>query len=510
MNVSKSKFLTTCAATVLLAVALSACGGGDGPVTDGDDMMPGDGMMPEPQPEPDPQALANAVDLVANEDREDDDGEPIGGQMWRWRDIGIGKNIAITMTHREGEYVNAVVWHDTHDNLQHDVSLFDVHPVREANPSAQFGRYVSTGEEPRELVGVTSSARSVSDHGLGSEWQVTELSNDYDGGGTLTIYVATDVQPSDNSMNPFQGSVGADRNITLAGAPALAADRDFIVARILDGENIDGSLGGVEGTFSCANAEGCVFIVDRRQGDYYNASTGVTFTSSGGTTQQVDARINPTVPAADYLAFGHWLHVPEDVTDMDAYDFGVYASGGDPFETTNLAGLTGTATYEGDAVGMYYVDGLSSSPDVGAFTADVALTADFGDGSATGFIDGEVNNFMFEGDVASSLPATVTLASRTWPYLPDRFGVPQGSTNIFDTSWRNADYLRPGGHIGGVTEADVDGEDWGGQWHGVFYGNGASPTDHPTSVAGVFGTSMMNDYNRSGNGLTGSFGAHRQ
>ena len=93
MNVSKSKFLTTCAATVLLAVALSACGGGgDGPVTDGDDMMPGDGdgdgMIHEPEPEPDPEALANAVDLVANDSRKDANEEYIGGQMWRWRDIG--------------------------------------------------------------------------------------------------------------------------------------------------------------------------------------------------------------------------------------------------------------------------------------------------------------------------------------------------------------------------------------------------------------------------------------
>ena len=50
MTTSKSKFLTACAASVLLAVALSACGGGggSGPATDGDDMMPGDGdaMMP--------------------------------------------------------------------------------------------------------------------------------------------------------------------------------------------------------------------------------------------------------------------------------------------------------------------------------------------------------------------------------------------------------------------------------------------------------------------------------
>ena len=117
-------------------------------------------------------------------------------------------------------------------------------------------------------------------------------------------------------------------------------------------------------------------------------NSGITFTPDGGAAQDVAPRTLDTVSAADYLAFGHWLYVPDDVTDVGDYDFGVYGSGGDPFDAASLAGLTGTATYEGAAVGMYYLNGLSGSPDVGSFTAEVALTADFGDGSATGFIDG--------------------------------------------------------------------------------------------------------------------------
>ena len=203
--------------------------------------------------------------------------------------------------------------------------------------------------------------------------------------------------------------------------------------------------------------------------------------------------------------------MPEDVTDADAYDFGVFASGGDPFDASNLAALTGTATYEGAALGRYYVNGLSAQSGSESFTADVTLTANFGNSSETGFISGDVNNFMFEGDVASSLPATVTLASRTRTITCPRALVfrrvrPTSSARPGETT----SSLWPGGHIGGVTEAIVAGVDWYGQWHGVFYGNGASPTDHPTSVGGVFGTSMGNDNNQSDSGLTGSFGAHRQ
>ena len=68
----------------------------------------------------------------------------------------------------------------------------------------------------------------------------------------------------------------------------------------------------------------------------------------------------------------------------------------------------------------------------------------------------------------------------------------------------------PRGHIEGNTAASVAGEDWDGQWHGAFYGNGASPTDHPTGVAGIFGVSSPGGDDHSDSGLTGSFGAHRQ
>jgi len=357
---------------------------------------------------------------------------------------------------------------------------------------------------------VTSSARSVSDHSLGSDWQVTELTSAYDGGGNLTILVATDVQQGDMSMDPFNITDRADYSIELPTAPARPVNRDTLIAYIPDGESIEGSLDAVAGTFSCANADnGCVFVSNYRQMDFYSIYPDVTFTSRAGVTQDVEPRVFPKVPPADYLAFGYWLHVPEDIMDSDAYDFGVYASGGDAFNVANLRALTGTAIYNGDAVGMYYLNSLSSNPSVGSFDADVQLTADFGSASETGFISGMIDNFQYEGDVASSLPAMVNLTSRPYSSYFGRFDVPQDSTNIFDTVYRNRSTF-PGGKTSGVTEASVDGVDWNGVWHGAFYGNGGSPTDHPTSVAGVFSTTIFNDNSQSDSGLTGSFGAHRQ
>ena len=479
---------------------------------DADDMMPSDVPLAG--------ALADAIDLVANDARQNSNGEHIGASWWRSHNIGAQAAI-VSGRHQNGRWVNAIISHDDDDQLQNNIAVIPAFPLQEANPWARAGRYINTQEAPEELEGVTRSISAIpqSDHGLGSAWQVTELEADYDDGGTLSIYVATDAQPSDESIDPFSNETEVDHSIELTGAPTLAADEDFITAWINDGESIDGLLDGVAGTFTCANAVGCSFTDARSPGGYQNGSPGVTFTPEGGTAQTVPASEIPTVPNADYLAFGHWLYVPDDVTNWVEYDFGTFASGGDPFEVSNLAGLTGTAAYAGDAVGMYYVDGLTDNPTVGSFTANVTLDADFGDGTETGSITGEVSEFEFEDDVASSLPASVMLTSDFYSYLSDGFGrnhtldeygVVRGESNIFDTGW-DTDDPWPGGHVAGETQADVNGEYWNGQWHGAFYGNGASATDHPTGVAGHFNTTLSDNSNaRSDAGLTGSFGAHRQ
>lgn len=470
-------------------------------------------MMPSDVPSA--GALANVIDLVANDNRQDAFGNYVGG--WRWRSHEIGaQQAAVSGTYRGGQYVSAIVSHDDDGQLQHNVAVFQQNALQASDPWIGVGRYISTYEAPEALEGVTNSVRSIADHGLGLEWQATELTADYENGGTLSIYVATDVQPSDGSQDPYQLGTEIDYNIELPGAPALPADQDFIAVWLSDGGTIEGTLNGNAGTFSCANIDGCTFSDDHTPGNYIVDDPGVSFTPDGGTAQSVTPRIPGTVPNADYLAIGHWLYVPEDVTDSVNYEFGVYASGGDPFEVTYLAPLAGTATYLGDALGMYYVDGLSDDPTVGSFTADVELTADFGDNSETGFISGEVRNFEFEHDVASSLPATLNLSSDPYSYLSTNFGVPEDSTNIFDTAWSGENAPYPGGFIAAEATASADGQNWYGEWHAAFYGNGLATADippsyveHPTSVAGTFNVSTFDDYKRVDRGLAGSFGAHR-
>ena len=432
MITSRKNASLVMASTLALVLSLAACGGGGGPATD-------------PEPEPEPQALANAVDLVANDYRMDSNGDSVGASWWRAHNIGAQAAI-LSGRHQSGRWVNAIISHDDDDQLHHNIAVVPPGPLQEANPRVEGGRYINTQEDAGELEGVTRSTRAIqqAEHGLGPAWQVADLEADYDDAGILNIYVATDAKPGDGSIDPFSSVTDVDHSIELQGVPALPADEDWVTVSIGDGESIDGSLDGVAGTFSCANADGCGFTDTRRPGGY-QAGPGVTFTPEGGTAQPAPFGETPTVPNADYLAFGLWLYVPEDVTDSANYEVGTFAGGGDPFEITHLAGLTGTATYVGDALGAYYVDGLTDDPTVGFFTADVTLDADFGDGTATGSISGEVTNFVFEDDVASSLPATVMLTSNFYEYLSDGFGhnyvadentVVRGESNIFNTQWR--------------------------------------------------------------------------
>ena len=263
------------------------------------DRQDADGTMPTAVPSQ--EALANVIDLVANDSRQDSSRNYISG--WWWRSHGIGaQQAAITGTYRGGQWANAIVSHDDNGQLQHNVAVLQINPLQQADPQVQIGRYINTYNAPEELEGVTNSTRSISDHGLGWEWQVTELSADYDNdGGSLSIYVATDIQPSDGSQDPFELAAEIDYNIELPGVPALPADQDVQFVGIGDGDTIEGSLDDVPGTFSCANAEGCTFVDDHRPGDYYASSPGVTFTPDGGTAEPVTPSWSGTVPNADYL-----------------------------------------------------------------------------------------------------------------------------------------------------------------------------------------------------------------
>ena len=199
------------------------------------------------------------------------------------------------------------------------------------------------------------------------------------------------------------------------------------------------------------------------------------FVSTSGTT-------TVTTLDTDYLSGGVWLLVPDDATSAADYVFGAFADGSDPFTQSNLTGVQGTATYEGEATGVYSAE-IAGSTGIGYFDSDVALTADFGDGNDLGTISGLMTNFEVDGEATDGR-------------------LDLGTANIGS---QNSGFFK-GSVTGSVTGTDADVErSYTGQWGGQFFGN--EETDgKPGSVAGTFGGNSSDD---SVN-FVGAFGAHKE
>ena len=178
----------------------------------------------------------------------------------------------------------------------------------------------------------------------------------------------------------------------------------------------------------------------------------------------------------DYLAGGIWVFAPDTATSLADYEFGAFVDGNDPFTTANVMPLTGTATYNGQATGVY------STTEEGRnyfFDALATLTANFGDGNALGTISGRIHDATVDGQSIGVPEVTLGTASL-------------GSTNS-------------GFFTGNISYTDLDNTAFTGKWGGQFYGNGASD-GKPGSVAGTFGAATT-DKSES---FLGVFGAYKQ
>ena len=114
------------------------------------------------------------------------------------------------------------------------------------------------------------------------------------------------------------------------------------------------------------------------------------FTVTGGTWQVLpDPGAMIMVPDQDYMVFGAWLTVPDDAVNGE-HRIGVFHDGMRDYttDTDNVTRLTGKATYEGGAAGVYRDRAYS-----GMFTARAVLNADFGTADAAGMLSGRIDNF---------------------------------------------------------------------------------------------------------------------
>lgn len=230
-------------------------------------------------------------------------------------------------------------------------------------------------------------------------------------------------------------------------------------------ETLEGTLNGVTGTFSCSSGCGVGFRTVGPGQQEVTDVQGLRFAPES-TTQRV------TDP--DYLNLGVWVYVPNGTAEPTEWEYGVFADGSDPFNDTNMRGVTGSATYRGAATGVA-VD--ATEPEELYWSADATLVAEFGTSSELGTISGNVRNFVT--DESSPLPNAPSVMLDSAPI---------GSLNN-------------GYFTGNVSFA---GHNNVGKWGGRFFGND-EPDGKPGSVAGTFGLT-----DGDGVSLLGAFGADKQ
>ncbi|MEG9861583.1 MAG: hypothetical protein V6Z81_03655 [Parvularculales bacterium] len=178
-----------------------------------------------------------------------------------------------------------------------------------------------------------------------------------------------------------------------------------------------------------------------------------------------------------YIAWGIWAEVP----DAGTATYGAFAdsTSGLVYNQDNLPSVTGTATYNGHAVGAALVPGQSTNP----FVADVRIVADFKVASNTDFgnVEGTVDNFRFQRGAAPVTSVDLEMVNiRT---SGGNSGYSQGTTSAMTT---------------GATPVALTGE-----WTSRFYGTEGGSTQ-PASIGGTFGVQAANNL-----ALLGAFAADR-
>jgi multidrug resistance efflux pump len=273
--------------------------------------------------------------------------------------------------------------------------------------------------------------------------------------------------------------------------------------------SFSGRVHGVQGRFQCAGDDCMITVTNSYNDDVPGSSTTdenrlatVRITTNTGTalyfkpnsaTATVSLCEDGTQCTAgddgQYMTFGWWRDEPESA--LADYKFGVFAgvTGGAP-----TTGLTGTAEYDGRAVGMYVEQGALGSTGVttrqGEFTADVRLDVNFEDPDGAGSeevgITGRIDGFKTAPTGGSSAPTTTD----TWVVELTNAGTVTASDANGTASIA----------IPGTTTTT-------GAWSHDFVNHHANPaaSAKPPAVTGTFNAEIVNLLH-----LMGAFGAELQ
>ncbi|MYG46106.1 MAG: hypothetical protein F4157_01740 [Synechococcus sp. SB0675_bin_6] len=251
----------------------------------------------------------------------------------------------------------------------------------------------------------------------------------------------------------------------LPNAPSTGQTfRDVVIN---NGSNVDGTFVGVPGNFECGGSGNCSIRRDQ-SGVITFVGGDLTFTPripSDQTISNIAVRFETILPDNDYLLFGYWATSVVGRNGVETHSIETYSEAigyGNLPNSNDTSALRGSATYDGNAAGIYVLK--TGTPNTssyvvsnGEFLADVELKAQFGnnDGSVadahqylvSGTIDGFESTTMPNHDLSNwSLALTADIGSgrsaTTGVLTPSNFNVVGGeigsgqkTTNAFSGTW---------------------------------------------------------------------------
>ena len=311
---------------------------------------------------------------------------------------------------------------------------------------------------------------------------------DADGDGTanndFTALTVPEIATGDAGADQRKLVMSSSFTSTVA-AVLTFSDDDTATTAIDEAAEVRGTYNGAMGTYRCDGTTDCtvnITIVDGKP-TIDVMSAGWIFTPDAGAMSDV--------PDTSYLHYGFWLKKTTDgdgVLTYDEVETFAGASTGLP-ASGSVADVTGTASYSGDAVGVYVHHMLSEgggqieSSTAGHFKADASLTATFGQPTAPNnnippnqvdTITGTINNFTLSG----------------------------GETQDWSVNLARSSVSETGTHSG-----MAEGGGASGSYSATFHGS-VAPVDtvvpQPSAVVGEFNANMSNG------SVAGAFGADKE
>ena len=280
----------------------------------------------------------------------------------------------------------------------------------------------------------------------------------------------------------------------LTGTAVLTFDFDDTTTTGTDeADEVSGTYNGAMGTYRCNGSAVCTVTIGVPSGETERAITAMTgdwvFTPNAGVTSDV--------PDAAYLHYGFWLKKTTDEDGVLEYNEVETFAGASIDPSGDVTSVLGTASYDGDAVGVYVHHELSEgggkieSSTAGHFKADASLMATFG--------QVPVSATDSTGTIAPNLVNTVTGTI-------DNFVLSGGEEQDWEVSL-SADITESAGATadGGTAKGGVPNSD--GSFSATFHGDvtavgGVVPK--PSDVVGEFNADFRNG------AVAGAFGATLQ